>query len=88
MNSDVAINRTTTDKDGITVYFTIPALNIDSQYHMTNDEFESQMSIGGFKQLGHYLVEQLENGLNAMLVDNPIESQTLVKNTNIPINKK
>lgn len=82
-NSDVRINKTDARDNNITIYFTIPKLSIDSEYQLTKEEFENQMSVGGFKQLGHYLVEKLENGLSAMLVDNPIESQTLVKKTNI-----
>lgn len=85
MNSNVLINKTNIDGDSITVYFMIPALNIDSQYQMTNKDFQEQMSIGGFKQLGYFLIETLENGLRNMMKDAQIQPETLVKD--IDINK-
>lgn len=82
-SSDVRINKTDARDNNITIYFTVPTLSIDGEHQLTKKEFEDQMSIGGFKQLGRYLIEQLENGLSAMLVDNPVETQTIIKKTNI-----
>jgi len=82
-NNDVLINKTDIDNDNTIVYFTVPSLNIDSRLKITNDEFTNQMSIGGFKQLGHYLIEQLEIGLNNLLTDNPVQSQVLTKTVDV-----
>lgn len=67
MNNYVLINSTENNNNNITIYFTIPSLNIDSQATITQDTFAQQISLGGFNQLGVYLVELLDKGLQGLL---------------------
>lgn len=67
MNNQVLINKTDMNGDYTTVYFTVPSLNIDSQMKISNDDFVKQINQGGYKALGIYLLQQLDDGIQAML---------------------
>lgn len=67
MDNYVLINSTENSNNNITIYFTIPSLNVDSQATITQDIFAQQISLGGFNQLGIYLVELLDMGLQGLL---------------------
>lgn len=79
MNSQVLINRTDMDGDYTIVYFTVPSLNIDSQIKVSNDDFIKQVGIGGYVQLGLFLLQQLDDGIQNILngVSNNTKTTTL-----------
>lgn len=69
MNRQVLINRTDMNGDYTTVYFTVPSLNIDSQMQVLNEDFIRQLSIGGYTQLGLFLLNQLDKGIQDIIND-------------------
>lgn len=64
---EVLIKRTDTNGDKTTVYFLVKSMYIDSEMTMDNEEYIKQISEGGFKQLGKYLMQYLVDGLQGLL---------------------
>lgn len=69
MNNQVLINRTDMNGDYTTIYFTVPSLSIDSQMKVSNEDFIRQLGIGGYAQLGLFLLTQLNRGIQDIIND-------------------
>lgn len=67
MNSDVLISKTDVEDNYTTVFFTVPSLNIDSKIKVENDTFIKQVSSGGYRQLGVYLLKELDKGIQNLI---------------------
>ncbi|WP_270333006.1 hypothetical protein [Ligilactobacillus acidipiscis] len=67
MDDKVLINRTDMDGDYTIVYFKVPSLNIDSKMKVLNVDFIKQLSIGGYAQLGLFLLNQLNKGIESLI---------------------
>lgn len=67
MNSGVSINEMRINGDMVNIKFFVTSLNIDSQFNMDKQEYLTTLNDGGFVGLGRYLLQQLDNGIQALL---------------------